>query len=184
MSGARAAYSALWYLLLPAVLVRLWWRGRKQPGYRLHVGERFGRYRIRVDPNPIWIHTVSLGETRAAQPIVEQLLARYPQRSILLTHMTPTGRAAGEQLYGERVARCYLPYDLPGAISRFLDHFRPALGLVLETEVWPNLIAASQARGIPLYLVNARLSEKSYRGYLRVPRLARQAVSGLRGNGS
>jgi 3-deoxy-D-manno-octulosonic-acid transferase len=181
MSARRAAYSALWYLLLPAVLLRLWWRGRKEPRYRAHIGERLGRYRLRIDANPVWIHAVSLGETRAAQPIVEQLLARYPDRHILLTHMTPTGRAAGEQLYGERVARCYLPYDLPGAIGRFLDHFQPDFGLVLETEVWPNTVAACRQRAIPLYLVNARLSEKSYRGYQRVARLAREAMGGFGG---
>src|SRR5690606_33926058 len=98
---------------------------------------------------------------------------------VLLTHMTPTGRAAGEQLYGDRVLRSYLPYDLPGAVQRFLDHHRPALGLIMETEVWFNLIAACGARGMPLYLVNARLSEQSARGYARIASLAREGLRGL-----
>jgi 3-deoxy-D-manno-octulosonic-acid transferase len=181
MTLPRALYTALLYLLFPAVFVRLLWRSRHEPGYRHHLGERIGKYRHSRLDGCIWVHAVSLGETRAAQPILERLLVRYPQRRILLTHMTPTGRTADEQLYGGRVLRCYLPYDLPDAIRRFLDHFRPALGLMMETEVWPNLIAACRVRRIPLYLVNARLSEKSYRGYLRLRRLSVEAISGLTG---
>ncbi|MPZ46228.1 MAG: 3-deoxy-D-manno-octulosonic acid transferase, partial [Betaproteobacteria bacterium] len=179
MIRTRPAYTLLLYLLLPFVLLRLWWRGRKEPGYRRNVAERLGRYGSPPLSNCIWIHAVSVGETRAAQPIVERLLRCYPEKPIVMTHMTPTGRAAGEQVYGDRILRCYLPYDFPGAIRRFLDHFRPSLGLVMETEVWPNTIHACRARGIALYLVNARLSEKSYRGYARVHGLAAEALNEL-----
>lgn len=179
MTASRLGYTLLLYLMLPWALLRLWLRGRKEPGYRRHVAERFGRYSVSPPQGCIWIHAVSVGETRAAQPIVERLLARYPERKILLTHMTPTGRATGEQLYGERVSRCYLPYDFPGAVARFLDHYRPTLGLIMETELWFNLIHACRSRGIPLHLVNARLSEKSARGYARIPRLTRDGLNAL-----
>jgi len=179
MMRGRCAYALLTYLALPFVLVRLWLRGRKEPGYRRHVGERLGRYRTPVEQGCMWLHAVSVGETRAAQPIVERLLARYPDRRLLVTHMTPTGRATGEQLYGDRVMRCYLPYDFPGAVERFLDHYRPALGLVMETEIWFNLVHACRRRNIPLHLVNARLSEKSAAGYARIPKLAREGFNAL-----
>jgi 3-deoxy-D-manno-octulosonic-acid transferase len=125
------------------------------------------------------VHAVSVGETRATQPIVERLLEGYPDKCVLLTHMTPTGREAGEQLYGERVLRCYLPYDYPGAVARFLDRYRPSLGLLMETEIWFNLIHACNARGIPLHLVNARLSEKSFTRYMRIRRLAGTGLNEL-----
>ena len=179
MIRSRFAYTLLLCLLLPAALLRLWWRGRTEPGYRRHLGERFGRYPAPRTQGCIWLHAVSVGETRAAQPIVERLLERYPGRTILMTHMTPTGRAAGEQLYGDRVLRCYLPYDFPSTAARFLDHFRPALGLIMETEIWFNTIHACRDRAVALYLANARLSEKSCRGYLRVRRLAGQALNEL-----
>src|SRR3982750_3516982 len=141
MSFARVAYSTIVRALMPAAVVRLFWRARREPGYREHIAERFGRYADPKPPQPlIWIHAVSLGETRAAEPLVRALQARYPDHRVLLTHMTPTGRAAGETLFGEDVLRAYLPYDFPGAVSRFLDHFRPAAGLLMETEVWPNLV--------------------------------------------
>lgn len=180
MTVGRAAYNALIYAMLPQVLARLAWRSRKQPGYREHVAERFARYHVPRPGGPlIWIHAVSVGETRAAEPLVQALQARYPSHRILLTHMTPTGRRTGEDLFGDRVLRCYLPYDYPGAVGRFLHHFRPQLGLLMETEIWPNLIRACKARDVPLYLVNARLSEKSYRRYRRFASLARESVSAL-----
>jgi 3-deoxy-D-manno-octulosonic-acid transferase len=122
---------------------------------------------------------VSVGETRAAEPLVQAVQARYPEHRILLTHMTPTGRQTGESLFGGRVLRCYLPYDYPGAVGRFLDHFRPRLGMLMETEIWPNLIRACNVRHIPLYLVNARMSEQSYRRYSRFASLARESTSAL-----
>ena len=155
----RLLYTLLLYLLLPYVLARLAWRARRQPGYLRHVAERFGYYAAVPEAPLIWLHAVSVGETRAAEPLVRVLQVKYPQHRILLTHMTPTGRETGETLFGGSIARCYLPYDFPGAVARFLDHFRPQIGIVMETEIWPNLIRAGRARSIPLFLVNARLSE-------------------------
>ncbi|MDP1997851.1 MAG: glycosyltransferase N-terminal domain-containing protein, partial [Gallionella sp.] len=127
----------------------------------------------------IWLHTVSVGETRAAQSLIARLRATYPDHRILLTHTTPTGRAASEQLYGASVLRVYLPYDYPFAVKRFLRHFKPRLGILMETEIWFNLIHACRDTGIPLLLLNARLSEKSARGYARFARLTRDALGGL-----
>ncbi|MFZ5510080.1 MAG: lipid IV(A) 3-deoxy-D-manno-octulosonic acid transferase, partial [Pseudomonadota bacterium] len=127
-----------------------------------------------------WLHAVSVGETRAAQPLVAALRATYPGHRILLTHMTPTGRDTSEVLFGEGVERVYLPYDYPWAVRRFLRHFRPSLGVFMETEIWPNLIAACGAAGVPLLLLNARLSAKSARGYARFRRLTRPALAGFR----
>jgi len=180
MSVSRLAYSALAYALLPAALARLAWRGRREPGYREYVGERFGRYGEARPPAPlIWVHAVSVGETRAAEPLVRALAASHPDHRILLTHMTPTGRRTGEAVFGDDVLRCYLPYDYPGAVARFLEHYRPRAGVLLETEIWPNLVHGCKAHGIPLYLVNARLSEKSKQGYLRFAALSREAFGGL-----
>lgn len=175
----RRAYSLILYLATPFILLRLWWRGRKEPRYRCHVGERFARYAGAPRPTNIWVHAVSVGETHAAQPLIERLLAQQCERRILLTHMTPTGRATGEALFGDRVDIAYLPYDYPDAVRRFLDHYRPATGLVMETEVWFNLIDACRERGVPLHLVNARLSEKSAAGYARIRSLARAGFNGL-----
>jgi 3-deoxy-D-manno-octulosonic-acid transferase len=175
----RFVYTLLLYLALPYVLLRLLWRARRQPGYLEHVAERFGRYGARAGGPTLWLHAVSVGETRAAEPLIRALSARYPDHCILLTHMTPTGRETGEQLYGDRVMRGYLPYDFPGAVARFLDHFRPKLGVLMETELWPNLIHACRERGVPVHLVNARLSEKSLAGYLRFPGITRAALGGL-----
>jgi 3-deoxy-D-manno-octulosonic-acid transferase len=182
VSVARAAYSILLYALLPRTLLHLAWRARRQPDYLRHVGERFGRYRTARPREPVlWLHAVSVGETRAAEPLVQALAERFADHRILLTHMTPTGRQTGAQLFTDTVIQAYLPYDYPRAIARFLDHFRPSVGLLIETEVWPNLVHACASRGIPLHLVNARLSEKSLRRYLRVERLAREAFGGLAG---
>jgi 3-deoxy-D-manno-octulosonic-acid transferase len=175
----RLLYTLLLTLAIPLILLRLVWRARKQPAYLRNIGERFGFY-SRAPTRPlIWLHAVSVGETRAAEPLVNALEATHPEYQILLTHMTPTGRETGEQLFGSRVVRCYVPYDLPWCVGRFLRHFRPRLGILMETELWPNLIRASRTAGIPLYLVNARLSERSAQGYLRVPGLTRNALAAL-----
>jgi len=179
MSGARFLYTLVVYLLLPYVLLRLVWRSRRQRGYREHVTERFGYYPRHTDRPLIWVHAVSVGETRAAEPLIRALRARYPQYGVLLTHMTPTGRETGEAIFGGDVIRCYLPYDFPGAVAKFLDHFRPQAGALIETELWPNLIHACRARGVPLYLVNARLSGKSFTRYQRFARLAHESLGQL-----
>lgn len=175
----RLLYTLLLTLATPVILVRLAWRARKQPAYLRNVAERFGIYRRAPAQPLIWLHAVSVGETRAAEPLVKSLQAAHPDHTILLTHMTPTGREASEQLYGARVLRCYVPYDFPACVGSFLRHFRPRFGVLLETELWPNLIHASRRAGVPLYLVNARLSERSARGYHRVAGFTRAALSAL-----
>jgi 3-deoxy-D-manno-octulosonic-acid transferase len=179
---ARFAYTLLFYLAQPLVWARLLWRARKQPEYLQHLGERYGFYPQAVPARLIWLHAVSVGETRAAEPLIKALLEAYPNRALLLTHMTPTGRATGAELiakYGPRLMQAYLPYDLPDACARFFDHFKPRLGLLMETEVWPNLIAVADQRRIPVALINARLSARSQRGYQRFAPLIRPALAAL-----
>jgi 3-deoxy-D-manno-octulosonic-acid transferase len=127
----------------------------------------------------IWLHAVSVGETRAAQPLVAALRERYPGYRILFTHMTPTGRATSEALFGDSVDHIYLPYDTPWAVRHFLRHYRPRFGLIMETELWPNLIAACRRESVPLRLVNARLSQRSAGRYAKFPALTREALRGL-----
>jgi 3-deoxy-D-manno-octulosonic-acid transferase len=163
----RSTYSALWWLALPLVLARLWWRGMREPGYRAHWGERLGFYGEQgAGWHTIWIHAVSVGETRAAEPLVDALMAAYPDSRIVMTHMTPTGRATGKGLFakhGERLVQSYLPYDTGWMVRRFIKHFTPRICVLMETEVWPNLIAVCAERGVPIALVNARLSQRSLR---------------------
>ncbi|MGV3570115.1 MAG: 3-deoxy-D-manno-octulosonic acid transferase [Ramlibacter sp.] len=154
-------------------------RGVAEPGYLEHVEERFGHYAGDAAPGRLWIHAVSLGETRAAAILVDALRAAQPGLRLLLTHGTATGRAEGARLLAEGDAQAWMPWDTPGAVERFLNHFRPAAGVLMETEVWPNMAAACRARGIPLALANARLSEKSLAGALRLARLSRPAYAAL-----
>ncbi len=177
---ARLLYTLALIALLPWAILHLLWRARRQPAYLRHWGERFGSFAPARSSAPlIWLHAVSVGETRAAQPLVAALRSRYPDHRILITHMTPTGRETSESIFGDTVERCYLPYDTPWAMRRFLRHFWPQIGLIMETELWPNLIAACRTAGIPLLLVNARLSERSARRYARFPRLSREAIGSL-----
>jgi 3-deoxy-D-manno-octulosonic-acid transferase len=158
-------YSAIWWLVLPLALGRLWWRGRKEAGYRTQIGERLGFYAPVTGGSVIWVHAVSVGETRAAEPLISALLRAYPAHRIVLTHMTATGRATGAALFGSnsRVLQSYLPYDTLWMTGRFVAHFKPALCVLMETEVWPSLIASCETAGVPVALVNARLSERSLR---------------------
>lgn len=179
---ARALYTLMLWLALPLLPLRLLWRARLQPEYLQHLGERFGFYPDAAPPSPcLWLHAVSVGETRAAQPLVRALLKRYPQHGLVLTCMTPTGRATARELYGgqARVRCVYLPYDYPFAMRRFLARFAPRAGLLMETEIWPNLVAACARAGVPIALVNARLSARSARGYRRFAALARPAFAAL-----
>ena len=165
MTGSLRLYSLLWWCLLPFVVVRLLWRSRREPGYLQHLAERFAFYSVQPSASLIWVHAVSVGETRAAEPLLRGLLSRYPDHKILLTHMTPTGRAAGKALFGNepRLIQAYLPYDTLSMMARFVKHFRPRLCVLMETEVWPALIQACKAADVPVALVNARLSERSLR---------------------
>jgi 3-deoxy-D-manno-octulosonic-acid transferase len=175
----RFLYSLLLYLALPFVPLRLLWRGIKQPAYRQHWGERFGFYHVSTTKPIIWVHCVSVGETRAAEPLVKALQTQYPQHQILITNTTPTGREASEALFGDSIERVYLPYDVPFAVSNFLKHFKPKIGLIMETELWFNLIAACKQHEIPLLLLNARLSEKSASGYAKLGQLASEGLQNL-----
>jgi 3-deoxy-D-manno-octulosonic-acid transferase len=150
-------------------------------GYLRFLGERFGATARASQARRIWIHAVSVGETRAAAPLVDALLARYPEHRILVTHMTPTGRATGESIWGDRVERAWLPYDLGFATRRFFTHWRPEAGILLETEIWPRLIEAGARAHVPVMLANARLSERSARRYRRVPSLTAWAFGNLAG---
>ena len=160
-------YRLILYLALPWILLRLALRGIRYPGYRKRVAERFGLAGPRPPAGGVWIHAVSVGEVNAAVPLVHRMLARWPEREVLVTTMTVTGSDHVRMALGNRVQHCYLPYDYPGAVTRFLRRCRPALGLVMETEVWPNLIAACHQTGIPLLYVNVRMSERSWKGYHR-----------------
>jgi len=182
MLTIRTLYTLAWRIAAPLAPLKLWWRGRREPGYRLHVGERYGRYDAPAPAGDlVWIHAVSVGETRAAAPLVERILRERPAATVLLTSMTATGRETGRALFGERVVQAWLPYDLPGAMRRFLAHFRPAFGLLMETELWPNLAAEAAIAHVPLFLVNGRLSERSARGYERVGSLVRPLLLSLAG---
>jgi 3-deoxy-D-manno-octulosonic-acid transferase len=176
---ARFIYTLAVIALLPWALLHLLWRARKQPEYLRHWSERFGLFAAASPAPTLWLHAVSVGETRAAQPLVAALRERYPDHRILFTHMTPTGRATSEALFGDSVERIYLPYDTPWAMRRFLRHYRPQFGLIMETELWPNLIAACKQERVPVSLVNARLSQRSARRYAKFAALTREALQGL-----
>ena len=175
----RKLYTLLLYLLTPFVIARLAWRGIRAPDYWRRWPERFGSIEPALGERVIWIHAVSVGEVLATEPVVQALVEQYPEHSILLTTVTPTGSARVTALFGNAVAHVYAPYDLPAAVSKFLDRVRPQLAIVMETELWPNLFHACQQRSVPLLLVNARLSEKSVAGYQRVRSLASQTLSAV-----
>lgn len=179
----RYFYSIAWWLALPIVLARLWWRGRKEPGYRQHMAERFGFYGRRTATLPlIWVHAVSVGETRAAEPLIDALLRAYPAHGILLTHMTATGRETGRALFGKhgaRVVQSFLPYDTGWMVGRFLRHFAPRLCVLMETEVWPNVMAQCARYRVPVVLANARLSERSLAKARRLSALMTEAARHL-----
>ena len=158
---ARSAYSLLLRLAMPVYVARLWWRGAREPVYRQHLAQRLGFDGTAHAPGRLWLHAVSLGETRAAAPLIEQLRAQRPGLRLLLTHGTATGREAGLALLQPGDAQAWLPYDTPGAVRRFLRQHRPDLGVLMETEVWPNLLHEARAAGVPMVLANARLSERS-----------------------
>jgi 3-deoxy-D-manno-octulosonic-acid transferase len=176
----RPLYSLVVIGAQPLLRRKLRRRGVAEPGYLEDVEERFGRYPVATEPGRLWIHAVSLGETRAAAILLEALRRERPGLQVLLTHGTATGRAEGRRLLREGDAQAWLPWDTPQAVRRFLEHFRPSAGILMETEVWPNLAAACHGRGIPLALANARLSPKSLAQARRLARLSRPAYGALR----
>lgn len=175
----RALYTLLLRAALPFALARLWWRGRVEALYRRRIHERFGTYRDAPEKPVVWVHAVSVGEARACAPLVRALLQELEGCEILVTCTTAAGRETLKALHGESVHVAWLPWDLPGAVRRFLEHWRPRLGVLMETEVWPNLVAACREFGVPLALANARMSEKSARGYARWEGLSRPAFAAL-----
>ena len=172
-------YSLLLYLLLPLALLRLLWRGRRAPAYRRRWGERLGFYGDRPMAAGLWIHAVSVGETQAAAPLIKHFLDRHPDLGVMVTTTTPTGSERLRALFEDRVRHVYLPYDLPPILNRFLDRVRPRLAMVMETEIWPNLLRVCERRGIPVILGNARLSARSARGYARLGGLTRETFARL-----
>ncbi|MDO9013177.1 MAG: 3-deoxy-D-manno-octulosonic acid transferase [Polynucleobacter sp.] len=179
-----ACYQLGWHVLLPIILLRLWWRGRKDPGYRQAIAERFG-FSQGIQPGAIWIHAVSVGETRAAQPLIDAYLQQG--KSILLTCMTPNGRRTGAAIFADAIAQgrlqqVYLPYDLCWSVERFLKAAKPSLGLFMETEAWPTIVFRAAEIKLPVFLINARLSERSARRVARFGNAGRslfQAFAGI-----
>jgi 3-deoxy-D-manno-octulosonic-acid transferase len=165
------------YLLLPYALANLVWRALRYPKYWHRWPERFGFVKPLGSRRTIWVHAVSVGEVRSAAALIEALVARYPERRIVVTTMTPTGSDQVRELFGERVSHCYVPYDFPDAVRRFFDRVHPEIAVIAETEFWPNIFAECAARRIPLLLVNGRVSQASLRGLLRVPGLARTMLT-------
>lgn len=181
---SRFLYALLMWLVALLLPIKLLWRARLQPAYLAHWRERYGYYTQRVTAPVLWLHCVSVGETRAAQPLVNALLADYPQHQVLITHGTPTGRATSTQLFNQaitqgRVLQAYLPVDLPCAVHRFLNYFSPQWGGLMETEIWFALIAGAKRKHIPMALVSARLSEKSAKGYAKLAPLTQQGLQQL-----
>jgi 3-deoxy-D-manno-octulosonic-acid transferase len=176
----RVLYTLALRAAAPFLLLKLWWRGRREPGYRRRIGERFGHYKEPPPAQPVlWMHAVSVGEARAGAALVRALLAANPGSEMLVTCTTAAGREILKELYGESVHVAWLPYDYPGAVRRFLEHYRPRLGVLMETEIWPNLLAACAGDGVPVLLANARMSEKSARGYAGWSGLAGPALASL-----
>jgi 3-deoxy-D-manno-octulosonic-acid transferase len=175
----RTVYSLVLWLAFPLLAIKLWVRSKREPGYALGLGERFGRYKVETIAPLIWVHAVSVGEVRASVPLVTALKSEYPEHVLLLTCMTASGREAIDQAYGESVLAAFLPYDYPFAVRRFLDHFRPRLGVLMETEIWINLLAECRRRSLPVVLANGRMSSNSATGYRRLSALTRPAFESL-----
>jgi 3-deoxy-D-manno-octulosonic-acid transferase len=172
----RRLYSLLIYLAVPFALAVVLWRGLRERGYRQGLSERFGAGGQSSSPT-LWLHAVSLGEMSAAAPLVRALRSRHPEIPLVLTTATPTGRARARSLFGDTVDVRFLPYDMPGAVARFLERVRPRVGVIMETELWPNLFDACERRGMPLVLASARLSAKSVSRYRRFGGLIRGMFS-------
>lgn len=176
----RTAYSAIFYLIIPFILLRLLWRSIKAPDYRLRWRERFACYAKTYPQGVIWFHAVSVGEAEALFPLVRRLQQHNPQAKLLITTTTPTGSARVRAVLGQTVEHVYLPYDTPDAVGRFMRCFKPVLAVIMETEIWPNLFTYCGENNIPLYLINARLSEKSARGYQKIPSLIHPVLTHIK----
>ena len=176
----RGLYSAVLYVLTPVTVYHLIWRGFRFREYFQRWNERYASYPRPARQVDVWLHAVSMGEVNAAAPVVDALRKAHPEWHWLVTTITPTGSARVRALWGDGVEHVYVPYDLPGAVGRFLGHYRPRLALVMETELWPNLLFGCRDRGIPAYILNARLSARSLRGYRVLAPLIARVVRTLR----
>lgn len=176
----RGLYSAVLYLLVPVTVYHLIWRGFRQQAYLHRWSERYARYHRRPGPRVLWLHAVSVGEVNAAVPVVNALRRGRPDLRLLVTTITPTGSERVRALWGHDIEHVYLPYDLPGAVGRFLDHYRPHAALIMETELWPNLLFGCRDREVPVFILNARLSERSLRGYRVLAPLVGRALRTVR----
>jgi len=176
----KSLYSILFYIALPFILIRLLWRGIRSPGYWQRWSERFGHSPLLSDENPvIWIHAVSVGEVEATRPLVKTLFAEFPRHQIIITTMTPTGSARVKLLYGDSVMHCYVPYDVSFAVQRFFKRTHPQFGIIMETEIWPIMLLSCQQLKIPLVLANARMSERSAKGYARFANFTKTILQSL-----
>lgn len=169
-------YTILFYLALPVITLRLFWRSLRAPGYRQRILQRFGYYRSKPLDNTIWLHAVSYGEVVASEPLILKLREDYPTHPLVVTTMTATGSARVVQRFGDTVHHFHVPYDFPGAVHRFLNHFKPTIAIIMETEIWPTIIRSSNKRDIPILIVNARLSDRAFKSYLRFQRFIKHAV--------
>lgn len=176
----RLLYNLLLLLALPWVCARLFWKSRREPAYRHRIGERFGALPWTLPARCIWFHTVSAGEANAAAPVIRALREHFPTRPLLVTTMTPAGSARVTALLGDIARHCYAPYDYPWAVRRFLERVRPSALVLLETELWPNLVRQTASSGADVFLVNARLSERSYQRYRRIGSPVREMLRDLR----
>lgn len=173
----RHLYTGLLYLLLPVALLRMLWRSRRAPAYRSRWRERFGVFPAGPVPRSLWVHAVSMGEVQAAAPLIRRMQHLYPSWPLVVTTTTPTGSQRVRQLFGDDVLHSYFPYDIPRFICRFLDSVSPDLLVLIETEIWPNLLWCCNRGGIPTVLANARLSERSAAGYRRFGRFGRETIN-------
>jgi 3-deoxy-D-manno-octulosonic-acid transferase len=172
----RAFYFCALRFARPLIRLRLWWRARREPGYAERVAERYGEIASMAHLRPVWIHAVSAGETIAAVPLIEQLLIRHPDISLLVTSTTPAGSGEVKRRLGNRVLHTYAPYDFEDAVTSYFERVRPRALVLIETELWPNLLRAAKAAGVPVVLVNGRLSERSAKGYGRIAALTRDML--------
>jgi len=173
---ARYIYTLLFYIALPFILLRLLWKSRNNRDYREKIYERFGFFKKPLPQNCIWLHAVSLGESIAATPLIKNIRRNYPNIPIVVTTTTPTGAKLITKNFADDVTHCFSPYDVPDVLSRFLDKVKPRLLIIMETELWPNLFFYCEKRHIPIFIANARLSEKSARGYKKISALSKQLL--------
>lgn len=164
----RYIYNLFWYLILPFVIFRLLWKSRKNSAYRARIAERLGFYNFPPQKDTIWVHAVSVGESISAIPLIKELLAAYPKNTLVVTTMTPTGAERIQKVFGTEVLQLYVPYDIASAVKRFLRHLNPKILVLMETELWPNILYYTARQNIPIIIANARLSEKSFTNYKKV----------------